>query len=745
MKLRLAFIIAIITLAAISGFTVVIGDSTDSQYEPIEAAEANPEVDDNGVFRLLTSNDIDENRTETHADIYNVSARDTQTRTASENSSVEVVRIDDTTFTIEQARQYARLTDGYRETLYTDTRIPTNDSWVDGSEVTIEGTSFIGFGQNETVPEHSGEDGYVYVEIESEPGQLPARNVEVLAEDTPDDEAPGDLYIANPDEIEVYDGEMKNYEQINQNAAEGSFYNTSLDLSMVPGSGNGNQTARYDVGQEKMSGKWHGKETVIKDHYGGVARITEGALYDGYWLVNPDGINVTMIHDYRAVKPYTENNQYTEDAPECSYDCNCDEDGCETCHATPERYEYYENKTLYQSFTELYHNGTFYGAANSTKNIFPIDDPSSGALNSVSTITVTYNRTYGVDYPSACPDSDWEKEEVEYISHGFSRDASYPLEPATASDLNITAYIKNTESDQEVYFDIVGNQRPAENPLGRVQLTANDGQDVWTVHSPWIAYPQSLYSQVEKRTEQGDTWESTHNEIGASPHNLHRDYLDANSYKNSPKSTMVVGATRTAQSQTYEGINVGENVINGKGDVALYRTIGGTVYSTASNERITESDVNATATDLFGNKFDVDTKFVEYERSELDIELVDDGNTIEGALTDTNGTGIPNREISLSGANQTQTTTDSSGEFRTSINSNVTTITAEFEGDTLRENPDQHYEGDTARTATANFHINAISGPMKYLSAFISNLLVVIHWIVLGLFFVWWTKFRNGE
>lgn len=737
MKLRLAFIIGILSLATITGFAVVIGDSDGSQYEPIESADDNPEVTDNGVFRFLASNDVDENETEIHPDIYNVSARNIQMRMAGNNSTQPVIRLDNTTFTTHQARQYARLTDGYRERLDTDTRIPTEDSWQSGSEVTIENTLLIGFNGNETEPELSGEDGTVYVEIASEPGQLPARNVEILQEETADDEPPGDLYIANPNEIEVYDGEMKNYEQINRDAVDNSFLNTSLNESVVPAAGYGSDTARYNVQNESITGNWHGETKAIDDHYVGIARITEGALYNDFWIVNPDGIEVTTLHDYRAVIPYSEDNPYTENAPQCSYQV-----GNETEYATPERYEYYENPSVKNEFMELYHNGNWYDEGGLTQ-VFPIDDPASGMITPYSTVTVEYEHTYGVDYPSQCSEDDWESTESNDVTSTFSREAEHPIEPAKADELDVTAYVKDTAQGREVYFDIVGDQRPEENPLGSMQITANGGEDVWKVYTPWVVFPQTLYDRVETRQEGWDQWNYTSVQTSDGPHNLHRDYMDANSYKTSARSTITVSGAGYDEAQIYEGINVGDNVINTKGDIPLYRTWGGHVFSTGSAGEF--EDFEATATDLFGNELDVNTEFITYEPTDMEIDVVDDSTAVEGQLVDSDGNGVSNREITISGGVRDSVTTDSNGEFKVGIGENATTFVAEFEGDKLRENRATHYETSKGRTFTGNLQVNVISTPLKYLNAFISNLLVVVHWIALGLFFVWWTKFRNGE
>lgn len=738
MKLRIAFIIGVLSLAAVTGFTVVIGDTPDGgQYEPIETADENPEVTENGVFRLLASNDIDENETDIHPDVYNVSSRNMQMRWAGTNSSQAIIRIDGTTFTTHQARQYARLTDGYRERLDTATRIPTNDTWQSGSEVTIENTVFLGFNGNETEPEHSGENKIVYVEIEDEPGQLPARNVEVLQEETPDDTPPGELYIANPDEIEVYDGEMKNYTEINRQAVKDVFLDTGINRSVVPASGYGDNTARYNTTSAKITGEYHSPTAAIEDHYVGISRITEGALYDDYWIVNPDGIEVTTLHDYREGMPYTKDNQYTEVAGECSY-----QSGDETYYTNYEHYEYYKNPTVESEFMELYHNGSWYDAGNDT-HIFSIGNPADGMITPYSTVTITYDHVYGTEYPDVCSQSDTRNTGETTVTSTFSRNAEHPIQPAKANELNITAYVKDTSQGQELYFDIVGNQRPEENPLGSMTITANGGEDTWKVYTPWIVFPQSLYDRVETRQEGFDQWNFTSVALDDGPHNLHRDYFDANNYKTSARSTIAVSESGYDEAQVYEGINVGDNVINTKGDVTLYRTWGGQVFSPSSLGNL--SELNATATDIFGNELDVETKVVTYEQADLELDITNSSSTVEGRLVDANGSGISDREIDISGGTKDSVVTGSNGEFKVGIGENATTFKAEFAGDKLREDHTNHYESTSASTFTGNLNVNIISTPLGYLSAFISNLYVVAHWVILGLFFVYWTKYRDDN
>jgi hypothetical protein len=735
--IRVTGVVGIILLASISGFAVVTGDSQSSTYEPIKSADDNPKVTERGALRLLTGNDVDQNATATHRSIFNISARNLQLRWAAEGAPI--VRIDNTSFTTHQAKQYALLTDGYRETLYTETRIPHNDSWQSGNEVTIQDASFIGFKGNTTTPERSGKDGIVYVEIESEPGQLPARNVEVLQEDGSDNTY-GELYIANPDEIEVYDGNMKSYKQTNRDAVSESFLDTGLNKSVVPATGTGSDNARYTVHTAEMEGKWHGNETVIKDHYVGVARITEGALYDSHWIVNPDGINVTTLYDYRVDTPYTPDNKYTETTT-CSYSYG--ENNTKTGYATVTKYEYYENARVANESMKIWHNGSYHYSGEQSQ-IVPIENPSSGSLSPNSTVTIKYDHTHGFDYPDKCSQTDNETTETKTVTSSIGKSTKHQIEPAEATDLSITAYVKNASTSQEVYVDIVGNQRPEANPLGSVQIKANNGDGVWKVYTPWIFFPQSLYDRVEVRQENASTWKQTSVKTDSGPPNLHRDYMDANSYKDSNYNTIAVSSSGSNVAQTYEGINVGANVSDTQGDVKLYRTWGGMVITTGPGRRIT--NFTAQATDIFGNKIEVDTEFVAYNRSDIKLKEADNGKTVNGKLVNSTGAGIPNREISIRGGNVSQVSTDSNGEFQVPVEENAsTTFIAEFKGDELRDNHPTHYESSKTQIVTTAGTLNVVATPLAYLATFVSNIMVVLHWIVLGVFFTWWAKYRNSK
>lgn len=742
MNKRILLAIIILGLATIGGFAVVIGDDDgegEEEYEPIEAADSNPPVYERGAHRLIASNSVNQDETAENPDIYAVSAKNIGLRMASE--SEPLIRIDDTTFTMEQAEEYSMLTDGYREVLYTDTRLPNEDSWRPLADVMfeIEDIMFVGFDGHIDEPETTEEHGSVYVEIASEPGQLPLRNAEVLREENGDDPM-GDLYIANPYEAEIYDGEMDYYEEINREAAEEAFLETGPRESIVPAAGYGDETARYEVHNETMGGEWHSPEVAIKDHYVGVARITEGAIYGDEWIVNPDGIEATTLHDYRVVEPYTESNQYTEDAPQCSYSCNCDEDGCSTCYATPERYEYYEFDQMGNEYMEILHNGNWYDEGNRA-NVFPIDDPESGTIMPYSSATAEFDHTYGVNYPSQCSQSDWERTETNRVTSVIGIEAEHPIYTAEADEVEITAYVADKTARQEVYFDIFGDQRPEENPIGTMRITGNGGEEMWEVHTPWIFFPQSLYDRVETRQEGWDHWNFTTVDPTDSPNNLHRDYMDGNDYKTSVDSTMVVGDRGIDEAQIFEGINVGEHVSDTQGDVILYRTYGGPILSTGSGERI--EDIEGSAVDIFGNEIDVEVEYRDYESTNMYLEMRDGGNTLYGQLQDSDGNGVSGRTIDIHGGVVNQVTTNSNGEFEVGIDEEATTVRAEFDGDPLRDELDTHYERAVGSTFTGNLHVNIISTPLIYLNDFISNLQVVIHWILLGLFIVWWTKYRE--
>lgn len=736
---RTSAVIAVMILVVVGSGVILISDGQQGEYgeyEPIETATQNPPVDDVGTYRILASNDVEVNSTANNDDIFSVTSQSVDLRT--ENVDRPIVRLDERTYTVDQTTEFSQLTDGFREALYTEYQVTTNDTWMSYEEANVASLVHIGGSRpiNESVMT-SGDD-LLFAEIEGRGGTVPVRNAEFIYET--EDGNIQDPKVLNTEDAEVYEGEFIDYTDLNQKAVKDTFINTNNRTSIVPAAGYGNNTALYDVQGGNASGHWQDEVEVIHDHYADVARMDEGARYEDYWLVNPDQVNITTVYDYRTTTP----DDYSSDE-QCSYTS-----GNITKYGTDTKYEKWEI-TESSSVMSLQNEGEYYVTENDN-NILQIDDPKSGDLGLYSDAVVGLELTYGID--STCPGNSWEETKQVSASSAFHDPSYYTIQAADATNLTIDTYLVEKPFRDAIYFDIIGDQRPEENPLGSIELKANEEcveqgtllckehayQDQYKIHSPWIFFSQSLYDRVEHRTEDSEEWVQTSVKHEETP-NLHQDYMDAAGYRTASSNTLGVMTTRQDQSQIYEGINLGDNVIDTKGDVQLYRTVGS--KTTKPVDQL--DDVEVVATDVFGNEIPIgETHRVTYEPTTITADL--DTNTYEvtGTLQNTKTEEpVSNREISIDGVSGHTTTTNSTGGFTQTVSENVSRVSVAFQGDPLRADLDTYYDESSTRVWTGKVALNAVSMPIEYLHAMISNLLIFINWIALGIFCVWWMKYRE--
>lgn len=736
---RTSAVIAVMFLVVVGSGAILISDGQQGEYgeyEPIETATQNPPVDDVGTYRILASNDVEVNSTANNDDIFSVTSQSVDLRT--ENVDRPIVRLDERTYTVDQTTEFSQLTDGFREALYTEYQVTTDDTWVSYEEVDVASLVHIGGSRPTNESIRTGDGDLLFAEIEGRGGTVPIRNAEFVYET--EDDTLQEVTILNTAEAEVYEGEFMDYTELNQQAVKDSFINTSNTTSIVPAAGYGNNTARYDVQGGNASGYWQDEVEVIHDHYADVARMDEGARYDDYWLVNPDQVNITTVYDYRTTTP----EDYSNDE-QCSYTS-----GNITKHGTDTQYEEWE--IIESSSVMSLQNDNEYYVTENDENILEIEDPVSGRLGLYSDVLVGLELTYGVN--STCPGNSWEETELVSASSAFHNPSYYTIEAADATDLTIDTYLVENSFSDEIYFDIIGDQRPEENPLGSIELRANEvcveegrllckehaHQDQYKIHSPWIFFSQSLYERVEHRTDGSSKWVQTSVEHGNTP-NLHQDYMDAAGYRTASSNTLGVMPVKQDQAQVYEGINLGDDVVDTKGDVELYRTVGSKITKPVDEL----DDVEIVATDVFGNEIPIgETHRITYEPSRINADLDTDTYEVTGVLQTTKTDNpISNREVVIDGESVHTVTTNSDGEFTQTVSENVSTVAVSFQGDPLRADLNTHYGESSTKVWTGKVALNAVSMPIGYLHAMISNLLIFVNWLALGIFCVWWMKYRE--
>jgi len=774
MKNETILLVATIGVLALITTTGAVQGQTNDSWEPVDTKGTNPNVSEVGAHRILAANDIDIEETNETRYVADIGSSDRNFRVGKDDQIL--LRLDNSHYTIYEGEQLSQLTDGYREKLHTDVLMATEESWQDYTNVNVKEQKFVGFNLSDDGIQTDA-DGSVYVRIESKSGEIPLQNVEVQV-DNPDDDTPkrDDLTLTNPGTAEVYDGNPKSYQQLNREAIKNHFPETDRYTSLVPGSGTGTYSPRFEIQPNATVTSYFesNTHTGITDHYAGIVRITEGAKYDDYWVANNDSFTVLNVQDYRVVTPPDYSNTVTDG---CSYSCNCDPDGgCETCYSDYEEYESWElNKTDVITGVEIRPEEGLAEAFGKEEDdaaqlVINVSKPMSGKIGPLSYVTAFYDHTYGIDYPSECSETDWEKtKNKQNTSEVLAFYQNTGLETVDTNDVNVTGYVINRNDDEQaVYFDIKGDQRPEENPIGSIRLKANDETaydvnplvpgdrnyrdddpvDLLVLDSPWISYPQSLYNTVERRTASSTTYKPiTVDPTKSTQKNVYRDYLSSNRYQKSQDGNMRITIQTEEQAQVFEGINIGRNVLSRKGNTTLYRTIGGPI-DTSSGEAITDNP-QAVAIDLFGESQPIEVKTREYAESNIELNVSGNGDrtpenqTVSGTLMDSNGNPIENREIQLKNAKSDTVTTNGLGEFTATPNS-TGIFKAEFEGDNMRDELTRYYMASEDNNAIrAPLWYSFQDGPGEYLGDMIATLLSVAHWIALGLFAVWWTKFRR--
>lgn len=691
----------------------------------IDSSEGNPLIEnEGGAYRILSNNDHELNGTNEYDTIYDIPVARLEQRMVAEGSPL--MRIDNRALTLSQAAQFGLLTDSYRENLYLPVQLPTNDTWQPVDEVEIVDTAFLGFSANETHGQWTGDSRFVWVKTESGVGWKPVRNAHVFLEQTSSEYSTGEFYIDNPSEAEAYNGDVINYTEFNRQVVEETFIHTGPNRSQVVVSGG---EPRYSLDNASVSGYWSGERKVIVDQYASTARIDGGAVYDDFWLVNPDGINVTVLNDYRLQTPPRYENENL-----CWYTS-----GNETKYGTDTKWEEW-TRTDYENTVRLYHDGTYY-EPHTGEYIFNIENPQDSTLVPYSRTEVTFTHEYGVD--STCLGNNWSESETVTVSNTYNA-TSHSIKSATAEDLNITVYLVDKGYERNVYFDTIGDKRPEINPLDKIELVA-EGDRVdrknLILRTPWMFVSQSLYDRVEMRQEGFDEWRYPSTVAGSSLHHLHRDYLDANRYKISAQGNIRVNVDKKERSQMYEGISVSPYVNNTAGNVELYETIRAQITETPGDRVL--NNPRAYATDVFGNKWEVDV--VKREYVETNIELEPSGSRVDGRLIDSDGNGIAGKELSLNGAQNSTVTTGSNGEFTIYIADGAPITSAKFGGDSYQAELSAYYDSSENRITTATNMMNVIGTPLGYVGDMISNLMIFAEWLVLGLFIVYWIRYRDQE
>jgi len=744
--------VTIALMIVVGGLAIGVGDDVDDEYEPIFAVEDNPDLSDEvGAYRAFGSNGQNVEQLDSGEHILNITSS-SDTRLRFPVNSTPNYRLDRSLFTVEEHEKMSQVSDGYREQFSTPVEFPIDDNWVGYDDVNDKEMVFEGFLDGGEINETkvAGDEGEIYYKIPSKEGLIPTRNGEVEIDEGFWGLGSARLEVSNEDEIELYDPDnYVEYDDIKHDRALDRYKESSDDTSLVPVDDDGD-VYPINTGTWWIDGYYQDEVTVVDDMFAIIGSMSEGAVFDDYWLIETGEVTVSLISDYRTITPpdYSSSSQ-------CSYSCNCDEDGCSTCYGTDTEYAEWElGDSTFTGGFDVVGNGVTEQYLEEETYTFTEDFGNGAMIVPVARTNFVATETYGVS--STCPGNSWEEIEDHDVQYTVAGSRTNDMKKVDGTDLEVSAYYLDKDNEDEFVFHIDGYQEPNKNPLGVVGFEANpvcnqgfdctnpDYEDQYELFGPWSSYPQTLYPSYDARGDRGGTHDVDLDPLvdDHEPPSF-RDFMDAGAYHLGADSTITIGQSADTKGQDFQGINLGENVDDEVGDVEIMNTIGGQFYSHDGGDEISGvTSREVFAEDIWGNDIDTTYERVTIEPSTMQTSLDRDENLLTGRLSDpSDDSGIAGRTIIIEEEDTVEVVTDENGEFEHEHQENATRIDATFEGADYRSSEfSTYYDSAKSIEVTGQMTFQAVGAPVLYLGEMISNLMVFMHWIVLLLFLVWWGK-----
>ncbi|MEA5389180.1 hypothetical protein VB779_20650 [Haloarculaceae archaeon H-GB11] len=156
---------------------------------------------------------------------------------------------------------------------------------------------------------------------------------------------------------------------------------------------------------------------------------------------------------------------------------------------------------------------------------------------------------------------------------------------------------------------------------------------------------------------------------------------------------------------------------------------------------MTGESVSASSVDIWGMPVTTNQQVTRYEEPELDVVIDDAAGTAEIVLSDTDGSPIGGREVYVDGATVPVVVSNASGAATVEINSPI--VQARFTGDDWWESHSTYYlRTQAVSVSSAPVVVDAIE-VVGYLSAAISNVMIFVEWLVLGIFAMFWMRYMR--
>lgn len=751
--------VAILILAPV---TIVAADGLGSSIV-IPSPDPGVEKTYNGTYRVLASNDAD-------IDPANIS----YTGYFQNDYPFGPVELTPKSLSPSQALRYAATQDLYIRQLNDTSAIPYKDRWVPySSHSSSEKTQFLLVYDHNTYDGPKSTDGKWFVRVTNQDGQWrPVYNAEVGW--NPDTDA---HYVANPDKALIHDAYYgdtvgRSRHIVDQYMA----YAGNPDRVAVP-MVNGHELFPTSDGAS-LSRKWgQSNFNTVRDSWVGITQVLGSVWYrDSYVSGGSPTRGAYVPYDYRAVTP-----------PDYSY-----QDQCRIKHTvtrtitvnnttrnvTSTHYNYYD-RTKWATYelvdssakvTSLrldrpgfnghsawneFTPGTWLAADRTTSQNYAYPR-GRYTLTATLDVTTTVKTRWGIT-SSRC--SEWTRSSTDTSTHTTQYSVPVTITDNNSPNLNLTvAHIDGAGNDRLI-ISWKGNQDLPADPWTHLRLDIN-GKTI-TVDSPWRFYGVSRNDEVEVRTASGvsthdvtytanDRWPAIYRyQTSVANVTMGFSQQDAQS-KRWGWITPVAGkvATHLAGAPLPAGVNDPAN--NAPTD--LYSQYVATVNSndldTGESVRVEDVSTPFGAT-LDGSQIDAYSKpFTSTNLRLMGVNTSSTGSDHKGTLvlTDDSGGALAGKTLTVVQGDGTKQTVTTNATGRAPITWAGVVVHARYDGDvwaTGRGNP--YYKGAslTYLVPPGELTFSPIGTVGGYISAAISNSLIFIEWIALGIFAVWYVRMRR--
>ncbi|MDS0283964.1 Ig-like domain-containing protein [Haloarcula onubensis] len=731
-----------ITLLLVS--SAVIGAAAGDLLIP--SPEPGVERDYDDTFRVLASNDPDPGRGSSVVQVYEYGENGT-IREVNRTVGTQPVQLWDSNIQSRDALLIANESDMYQSGLSGFVQVPYRDQWTPlrdwwGGEFRI-------------LPIYTADpsratsnDGQYTVEVRHPNGWWnPVYNADVERVD-------GELTVTDTDEAlvlssyysTVIDRKIQIIESLLQHSEMAPSDSAARSTSVVP-TQNGVEVFPTTDGAD-VDLQWQsGSHALVRDAYVGNIDVIPGVWHDGRYVTQSQQLTTYIPWDYRVEAPA----DYSESGS-CTVTRRTEEGNTTvTSNGTA-------SLTRWANYRIIDSNAS---VVNVTAGNISLDRTQPGMWTTINYTTSrprhlppgTYDLTatlrtevemethYGVS-SSEC--SEWDTRRT--VNRVVELQYSVPIETVNSDDLSIDVQVYDRPGRDIVAVNWSGEQGLAAGAAAWEDIEIQIGEKTMYVTAPWRFYSVARNTHIEERTRSGTTQvDASHSYDGAYPAMLR--------YRMSPASVGVLAeqsadqriwweTTYAAQNRSVPAASLPSTIVAPENTepTYLYDQYAGILKSM---DRTMGETVSAQAGDVWGLPVDTSVNVVRYQASELTITMNHSARTAEVFLSDSAGNPIPNRLVSLDGASVQNVTTDANGRATAAISG--TLVRAHFAGDNWRESRSSYYmEARSYGVSPASF-VAGSTDLFGYLDAAISNTVVFVEWLVLGIFALFWMRFMREK